>query len=70
MKLGKKLHCLLRGHRYCGIAMPKRGELPMMCVHCGKQKTRNLLASMGKWVPMVALRDTRTKCIKPKQPKP
>ena len=69
MKLGKKLHCLLHGHKYHGIAMPKCCELPMMCVHCGKQKTRNLLTSMGKWVPMVALRDTQMKCIKQKPQK-
>ena len=58
MRIGKRLHCLLHGHRYYGCEMPtidnsKTLHLQRICIHCGKRNELKTRVFLGKWIDML-----------------
>lgn len=58
MRIGKRLHCLLHGHRYYGYEVPtidnsKTLHLKRICIHCGKRNELKTRAFFGKWIAML-----------------
>lgn len=58
MRIGKRLHCLLHGHRYYGYSIPTVDgsgtmDLPQICIHCGKRRELRTRSFLGQWFGML-----------------